>query len=81
MDEKLPPVVDQQTPESVRRRPRTFFPYLRQTLLLALVLVVVYSVHKIPVLRQECPDKPQPVPTKKVPLEIHNMAKCGNARV
>lgn len=78
MNEKLPAVVNHPAPEGLRRRPRTLFPHLHQTLLLVLALVVVYSVHKIPTLKQY---PTQSLAIKRVPLEVHIITKCGNAKV
>ena len=75
MNEKLPAVVGDTGP---KRPLRTLFPPLHQTLLLVLTLMVVYSVYKIPTLK-ECLNQPPAI--KRVPLETHIIAKCGNARV
>ncbi|KAH6645351.1 hypothetical protein BKA67DRAFT_584833 [Truncatella angustata] len=80
MNEKLPAVVGHIAPESLWRRAQSSLIPLRQTLLLILTLSVVYSVYRIPILK-ECLKQPLATETvERVPLEIHIITKCGNAR-
>lgn len=46
-----------------------------------LSLLVVYSVHKVGARREGLKQTLQPLATKRVPLEIHNIVKCPNAQV
>ncbi|KAI1185726.1 hypothetical protein F5B17DRAFT_445491 [Nemania serpens] len=78
MNEKLPVVVGHTAPRTSWRPSWTLFPSIRQTLLLLLCLVVIYSVHIIPTLKERLDQRPI---TKRVPLEAHIITKCGNAKV
>lgn len=81
MNEKLPAAVGHTASESLYRRPRASFPLLRQTFLLVLSLLVIYSVYRVKAPKEGLKQTLQPLATKRVPLEIHNIVKCPNAKV
>lgn len=81
MNEKSPAAAGYTAPESLRRRPRASFPLLRQAFLLVLSLAVVYSVYKVRAPKVDREQTLQPLATRTIPLEIHNIVKCPNAQV
>lgn len=81
MNEKSPAAAGHTAPERLRRRPWASFPLLRQAFLLVLSLLVVYNVYKIAAPKESLKQTLQPLATKRVPLEIHNIVKCPNAQV
>ncbi|KAI1163016.1 hypothetical protein F5B18DRAFT_354251 [Nemania serpens] len=78
MNEKAPVVLAHTTPKKSWRPSWAPLPPIRQTLLLVLSLVVIYSVFKIPTLKERLDQRPA---TKRIPLEAHIITKCGNAKV
>lgn len=81
MNEKSPAAAGHTAPESPRRRSRASIPLLRQIFLVVLSLLVVYNVYKVRVPKEGLKQRLQPLVTKRVPLEIHNIVKCPNAQV
>lgn len=81
MNEKSPAAAGHTAPERLRRRPWASFPLLRQAFLLVLSLLVVYNVYKVAAPKEGLKQTLQPLATKRVPLEIHNIVKCPNAQV